>query len=83
VAEAPKRLVSGIEAAGDEVLRILRGCWPALPEAAERLVVEAVVSPRELVRSAVQRYRSALATLGTGAELRRLGRPRPLNSGRG
>lgn len=28
-----KRLVSGIEAAGDEAFRIMRGCWPALPKA--------------------------------------------------
>lgn len=44
------------------------------PEAAERLVVEAAVSLRELVRSAVQRYRSAPAGLEAVAELRRLGR---------
>ncbi len=60
VAEAPKRLVSGIEAAGDEVLRIQRGCWPHCLEVAKRLVVEAAVPLREPVRvlcSAIGRRR--------------------------
>lgn len=79
-----RRLVSRFEAAGNEVLCILQGCWPALTEAVERLVVEAAVSLRELVQSAVQRYRSAPATLDRGGASvagPSLGRPRPLGSG--